>query len=152
MTILGISVHWFLSLLSWVGSRLPRGWICFVIGLHEDLDQLSQAVTVHHLTSPGLQKEKTCGLFIKESSNGCSKFLHVPDVEAMMGRSSEATAKALEGKLAGRLLLFIVLCFYGSPTWLQITKQHRNLAGKFVPTFCLRILCSSINFAFLWHD
>lgn len=76
----------------------------------------------------------------------------MPDVEVIMGRSNEATEKALEGKLAGRLLLFIVLCFYGSPTWLQINKQHRNLVGKFVPTFWLRILCSSINFAFPWHD
>jgi len=59
----------------------------------------------------------------------------MPDVEVMMGRSSEATEKALEGKLAGKLLLFIVLCFSGRSTWLQITKQHRNLAGKSVPTF-----------------
>lgn len=72
----------------------------------------------------------------------------------MIGKSSEATGRH-EGKLRRDFPLFMVHCLCGDPTWLQITKQDRNLAPKAewaTPTFRFRILFSSINFAFPWHN
>ena len=48
------------------------------------------------------------------------------DVEVMMGRNSEATEPALEEKLVGRLVLYIVPCEVYAPIEMRVPPGCRT--------------------------
>ena len=105
----------------------------------------------------GCRRKNVWRIHQRELIYWCSKFLHMLYVEVSRWQW-EGAVKPLKGirrKLRSGFPLFMVPRFSGKPTWLQTTKQDRNLSHKpewAMPTFWLRILCSSINFAFPWHN
>lgn len=52
-------LYWLLSLLSWIGSGLPRDCIFFIMKLCKNLDPFSEGVIILQLTALGLQKGKS---------------------------------------------------------------------------------------------